>query len=235
MSLVVAVYVPTGIALSGDSRTTGTRTNTVPDPQNTAFRITVQTNIILSDAATKVFLLFGKYGLGTFGDALVNNMPMAHYVEQFEAESKAAGAPTTTQALAKALLAYFRTLQPIPNVGFVVAGYDGTEPWVLSVDVMNNRTQRLNVQADTPAVNYGILRGGDTDVADRLLSNPQNMPAFQVMNLQDAVDFSRHLIRSTIDQLRFEPRFPTVGGPIDTLVVRTTGAEFLARKALTCA
>lgn len=234
MSLIVAVYVPTGIALSGDSRTTGTRSNTVPDPQNPAASITVQTSIVLSDAATKVFLLFGRYGVGTFGDALVNNMPIAHYVEQFEAQKAAAGPPNTTQAVADALLAYFRSLQPVPNVGFVVAGYDGTDPWTLSVDVANNRTQRHNVQANTGALDYGILRGGDTDVANRLLSNPQNMPAFQVMNLQDAVDFSRHLIRSTIDQLRFEPRFPTVGGDIDTLVVKSTGAEFLVQKKLKC-
>jgi len=235
MSLIVAVYVPTGIALSGDSRTTATRTDTMPDPQNPASRVAVQTNIVLSDAAAKVFLLFGRYGVGTFGDALVNNMPIAHYVDQFEANTVGASTPSTTQAVADALLAYFRNLTPIPNVSFVVVGYDMTEPWVLSVDTANNRAQRHNTQASSGAPDYGILRGGDTDVANRLLSNQSNMPAFQVMNLQDAVDFSRHLIRSTIDQLRFEPRFPTVGGAIDTLVVKGSGAEFLSRKKLTCA
>ena len=231
MSLIVAVHVPTGIAVSGDSRTTATRTNTVPDPNNPGAQMAVQTSIVLSDAAAKVFLLFGRYGLGTFGDALVNNMPIAHYVEQFEAS---AVTPTTTPALADALLVYFRGLEPVPNVSCIVAGYDGAEPWVLTVDVRNNSTQRRNLEVNSGALEYGIIRGGDTDVANRLLSNQQNMPAFPVMNLQDAVDFSRHLIRSTIDQLRFEPRFPTVGGPIDTLVVRTAGAEFLTRKALTC-
>jgi hypothetical protein len=233
MSLIVAVYVPTGLALSGDSRTTATRTQSVPDPKDPGARLSVQTSIVQSDASEKVFLLFGRYGVGTFGDAFINNLPVAHYIEQFEAEG-AARPPSTTPDLAKRLLTHFRKLNPVPKTAFVAAGYDGTEPWVISIDVASDHAERLNERSGG-GIEYGILRGGDTDVIDRLLSNRLNMPVFPLMNLQDAADFSRHLIRSTIDQMRFEPRFPTVGGPIDTLLVTAKGAQFLARKALTCA
>ena len=230
MSLIIAVHVPTGIVLSGDSRTTGTRSQQVPDPGNPGNQITVQTNIVLSDSANKLFSLHDRFGVGTFGDALVNNMPIAHYVEKFHSQS-ATNAPASAQILATNLLQYFRALQPIPRVGFLVAGYDGSDPWVITVDVQNDATNRSNIDQQDQVV-YGIIRGGETDVVNRLLSQPQFIPPFQVMNLQDAVDFSRHLIRSTIDQMRFEVRVPTVGGFIETLVVTTGGAEFLAKKSL---
>jgi hypothetical protein len=53
------------------------------------------------------------------------------------------------------------------------------------------------------------------------------------MPLQDAVDYAVHLIRSTIDTMRFEPRFPSVGGAIDVLAVAPEGARWVQRKELT--
>jgi len=216
--------------MSGDSRTTAHNRQQVQDPQEPSKQITVQTDIVLSDAADKLFLLHGRFGVGISGDALVNNLPIAHYVDSFQA--KAQTPPTSVQNLANDLLLYFRALQPIPNVSFFVAGYDSTTPFVFIVEVANNKIQRTNIDPATSQVGYGILRGGDTAVVDRLLSQPQFIPLFQLMNLQDAVDYSRHLIRTTIDQLRFEPRFPTVGGTIDTLVVTSSGGDFLVQKSL---
>ena len=50
--------------------------------------------------------------------------------------------------------------------------------------------------------------------------------------LQDAVDFAIFAVRSTIDALRFQPRAKTVGGPIDVLVIKPTGASWIQRKEL---
>ena len=216
--------------MSGDSRTTGTNRQQVQDPQNPSKQITVETDIVLSDAADKLFLLHGRFGVGISGDALVNNLPIAHYVDSFQA--KAQTPPASVQNLASDLLLYFRSLQPVPNINLHVIGYDSTTPFVFHVEVASNKVQRRNIDPATNQVWYGILRSGDTAVVDRLLSQPQFIPLFQLMNLQDAVDYSRHLIRTTIDQLRFEPRFPTIGGTIDTLVVTSSGGDFLVRKSL---
>jgi len=232
MSLIVSVYVPTGIVLSGDSRTTGTTSQQVANPQNPGTQVTVQTNVVLSDAAEKIFLVDERCGVGTYGAALIGNLPIAHYVEQFvQQPGRAAAANPAT--LAQAILQFFRSMTPVPQSYFVVIGYDGTAPWVGVIDVPNNAVQRKNVDAQGATI-YGAQWGGDVAVASRLLSQPQHQPPFAVMNLQDAIDFSRHLIRSTIDQMRFEPRFPSVGGPVDTLVVSPTGARFLERKSLRC-
>jgi hypothetical protein len=52
------------------------------------------------------------------------------------------------------------------------------------------------------------------------------------MPLQDAVDYAVHLIRTTIDTMRFEPRFPGVGGAIDVLVVTPGEMRWVQRKEL---
>ncbi len=233
MSAIIAVFTPTGIVISGDSRTTGTLNQTVPNPQNPQQQINVQTMITLSDATLKVFQIFDRYGVGTFGDAHIDNLPIAHYIEQFEINNTA-NPPQTTHDFVTALMNYFRQFNQIPHTGFVVAGYDNNEPFVFGVDTFNNTIQRSNFIQAQNKLDYGIVRGGDTDIIDRLLNNPQRLPIFQAMNLQDGVDFSRHLIRATIDQMRFEPVIPTVGGEIDTLVITNDKIEFLYKKKLTC-
>ena len=80
-------------------------------------------------------------------------------------------------------------------------------------------------------VQYGITRAGDTVVANRLI-DASHLPLFPAMPLQDAVDYAVHLIRATIDTMRFEPRFPSVGGPIDVLVVTPGGVRWVQRKEL---
>ncbi len=262
MSLVIAVSVPTGIVLSGDSRTTsiipqqpsqppalqetsvdgkesgkpssaeavtGEGITELPKaPQPNAIHIP----IVLSDATDKLFLLWDKYGVGVYGDAFVSNMPIAHTIQQFELANRKTR-PASPQACANALLKYFQALNPLPIVGMMVIGYEKAEQWILGVNVKEGTITRNNAIPDTELIVYTSVWGGDFLVVQRLLSDLQYQPPYSAMNVQDAVDLSRHLIRSTIDQLRFEPRFASVGGPIDTLVVTPAKAEFLIHKSLT--
>ena len=89
---------------------------------------------------------------------------------------------------------------------------------------------RVNVHAEGK-VQYGILRSGDIQVVNRLIEKTQ-LPLFAAMPLQDAVDYAVHLIRTTIDTMRFEPRFPGVGGPIDVLLITPGGTRWVQRKEL---
>jgi hypothetical protein len=96
-------------------------------------------------------------------------MPIAHHVEQFKAQF-ANNPPVPTNDLAVNLLGYFRNLHPVSRVGFLVIGYDGSDPKVVAVDVTANTTQLVNVDAATNQIQYGIIRGGDTAIVDRLLT-----------------------------------------------------------------
>jgi hypothetical protein len=213
--------------MSADSRTTMSLTS----PPDADGRVTV-TNIVLSDFARKLFLLFGRYGVGTFGHAFIANMPIAHHIAEYEARAKGSE-PKTTEECARQVLDYFGNMSPKPDVGFFIAGYDNLNAYSFHANVLVGTLNRQNVVQGATTVDYGVGYGGDTAVLGRLLGDPTFLPAFGVMPLQDAVDFSRHLVRTTIEQLRFEPRFATVGGAIDTLILQPSEARWLSQKELT--
>lgn len=55
---------------------------------------------------------------------------------------------------------------------------------------------------------------------------------WRLFSLQDAIDFARFGIRTTIDAQHFLSTEKTVGGPIDVLVVRPTGCQWVSKKEL---
>lgn len=233
MTLIVCAYVPTGIAVSGDSRTTVIRSNVVPKPtpQQPSATVTTQIPWVLSDSARKVFIIHERFAVATWGDAFHNEMPIAHHISQFSTTNLPEQF-TTVEQLSDALLGYMRTLNPNLNTGFLVTGYEGQTPYVYELQVPGNSKKRWNVDTKTGNVIYGVFYGGDYDILTRLLSKPETNPPFSHLNLQDAVDLTRHFIRTTIDQMRFEPRFQSVGGHIDTITLTPSRTRFLVRKEL---
>ena len=230
MSVIIAVFTPTGIVISGDSRTTGILNSQVPNPNDPKTTLNVQTMFTMSDATHKIFKILDKYGIGTYGDAHVNGLPIAHQIEQFEI-TQSQNKPKNTTELSNELLKFFKQFNPVPKTGFIVSSYDQNIPHVYGIDVFGDKITRINLNQDDK-IFYGIVRGGEVDVINRLLNNPNRQPVFEAMNLQDGIDLSRHLIRATIDQMRFEPAVPTVGGEIDTLILTNNSTEFIYHKQL---
>ena len=230
MTLIVCCYTSTGIALSGDSRATGVQTQQVQQT-GSGQQVTVQIPWVLSDSARKVFCIAERYALATWGEAFIGDLPIAHHVNEFALSLKNA-VPPTTETFADTLLARFRALAPAANLGFVAAGYDSSAPYVYEVQIAQNTKKRWNVDQATGALQYGVFYGGDWDIVQRLLNAPNTTPAIGLLNLQDAVDLTRHLIRTTIDQMRFDPRFASVGGHIDTITLTPSRTRFLVRKEL---
>lgn len=60
----------------------------------------------------------------------------------------------------------------------------------------------------------------------------ENMIDWNFMTLQDAIDFVRYAINTTIDTMRFTNVNKTVGGPIDILVITPKQAKWIAHKEL---
>lgn len=213
MTLINAVYTPTGIIMSGDSRTTGN-------------------GFVVSDATNKVFFLFNRIGITTAGNAFLNLMPIEHYIREFELNNFEEGFELTVLAISQRLLHFFEEVSPDMGVYLMVSGYDDHVPYLYDMDTFGgNGVQRLNID-DNGKIQYGAFWNGDTEIVSRLAIGGLT-PLFVAMNIQDAIDYSRHLIRTTIDQLRFEPRFPTVGGEIDTLLIIPEGGNFVCKKGLT--
>lgn len=55
---------------------------------------------------------------------------------------------------------------------------------------------------------------------------------FQYFTLQDAIDFAKYAIKTTIDTIKFKSESLTVGEPIDILVIEPSGARWIAHKEL---
>lgn len=231
MSLVVTVYVPSGIVLAADSRMTVLRSE---DREENEKKTRVQQQLVLSDNAFKVVEL-RKIGVGIslYDAGIINHEPVDSHVHRFEEEALTPEDDVLTAA--QRFMEYFREKFPSIGIGFHIAGYRQEErasvPYVLvGHTVREPETRRVNAVEDG-RIQYGITRAGETQVANRLI-DPKQLPLFNAMPLQDAIDYAVHLIRTTIDTMRFEPKFPSVGGPIDIAVVTPDGVRWVQRKEL---
>ena len=230
MTLVVCVYVPNGIILAADSRTTLEKANKLRDAQGK--EIVVTEKIVLSDAFYKVIKLSKvDVGIACFDSAYIDNNPIEFHIRSFEeTEVKK---DDDVENVATKFKAYFTKEFPQIPVGTVIAGFkienEKSIPYVLGYHTVKDKDpKRWNID-DKGKVVFGIARGGDAIIVNRLI-DPNFVPAFQAMTIQDAIDYAIYLIGTTIDTLKFEPRYPTVGGPIDVLLLEPNKVGFIQRK-----
>lgn len=80
----------------------------------------------------------------------------------------------------------------------------------------------------------GSLNVGDSLVLpkNQTIFLGENVILWTLMTLQDAIDFVRYAINTTIDTMRFTNVNKTVGGPIDILVITPNKAKWIAHKKL---
>jgi hypothetical protein len=231
MSLVVTVYVPSGIIMAADSRMSVLRSQDREEGEN---KMRLQQQLVLSDNAFKVVEL-RKIGVGIslYDAGIINNEPVDSHVHRFEEEVLTADDDVLTAA--DKFIEHFKVRFPNVGIGFHIAGYRHEDrasiPYVLVGHTTREPEPRRVNAVEDGRVQYGITRAGETQIANRLI-DPKQLPLFNAMPVQDAVDYAIHLIRTTIDTMRFEPKFPSVGGPIDIAVVTPDGVRWVQRKEL---
>jgi len=234
--------VPEGIVMASDSRQFLTIEGKTPDGRD--FKMETPA----SDFVTKTFLLENmKVGISNFGQDLLAGVPMASYIKKFIEEELVAVDDVTT--IAYKLVEYFRKSFPDADAGFHVAGYkkEGkvSVPYVYYCHVSQNTVERRNIKPDG-SLAYGATWSGQIDVitsivnpviikdekgTDKVIRTPVPI-IWDVMTLQDAIDFSIYAIRTTIDTMRFQARPKNVGGPIDVLVITPNEARWIQKKEL---
>ncbi|BAL80676.1 hypothetical protein [Caldisericum exile] len=241
MSLIVTVYVPSGIVMASDSRQTVSLQrqdipNSTPIP------------IVSSDYVYKTFLLSkNNVGISTFGETFLGGIPMDFYIQKFEEEI--VQPHDTVEEITNKLLNFFRTSFPNADTSFHIAGYvkegKSSVPYVYHINIKRNEKLRVNYSTELRKVVYGASWGGEGDILNEILNpvfikNP-NGNFFEVpkapilwdaMPLQDAIDFAVYAIQTTIDTMRFQARPKTVGGPIDVLLITMEGSKFIRRKEI---
>ncbi len=232
MSLVVTVYVPSGIVMAADSRMVATRREEKREGERA---IITERQVVLSDYAYKVIALETvPVGIASFDAAIINNEPIDSHVRRFQELLVSPG--DSVLSVAQKLVAHFQSQSPGVPVGFHVCGYQGEDkrsvPHVYSCHTIKETTPKRHNIGDKGNILYGVTWSGERSVIDRLI-NRSVLPLFAAMPLQDAIDYAIYLIRTTIETLRFEPRFPVVGGAIDVLAITPPGKLcFIQRKEL---
>lgn len=234
MSFIITVYTNEGIIMASDSRITYNQTTTMEDG-------TVQTNygIQFTDTTYKTFICNPRIGISICGDSSINNKPIAGYIENFISEK--VDETSTVSTISNNLIDYFNHFTPIPNSTFIVAGYDreSIEPNINRVYTQSGEI----VSVDT--ANAGAIWNGETEVLAKLV-NPVavknddgsyldlqcNNIGFNFFTLQDAINFAEYAVDVTIKTMSFQDCVKTVGGPIDILALKPTGATWIQHKEL---
>jgi hypothetical protein len=235
MTFIIVLYVREGIVIASDSRLTLNTTSQEGERQ------VVKMAVAESDSNSKLFLTSSKVGIATLGQADIQGVPIAGYVESFIKENLSNDAQV--DEIPQRILKYFRDLSQSLDTTFVVTGYKkNSNTWeqqVWEVKVSKNSAARV----DEPG-SQGAYWGGEGDVLSRLLqpvginSNEGFQPypnypiQFGYFTLQDAIDYSIYAVKVTIDTMRFHPRPKTVGGPIDVLVIKPDEAIWVQKKML---
>lgn len=88
-----------------------------------------------------------------------------------------------------------------------------------------NRTNEDGTDNSVILKNQIAIPGGS-------LRQPELEVAWDLMTLQDGIDFATYAIKTTIDSMRFQVAPKTVGGPIDILVIKPNGTKWIQRKEL---
>ena len=240
MSFIIVVHVGEGIVLASDSRTTYTNTQILEDKT-----VVKHVGIHTTDTTDKTFICPNGCGISTCGTSSINSKPITGYIQSFIREN--ISKETTVESVPELLMQYFRQFDPIPETNFIVAGYDEIEGEMVQriyrVYIVREEIETINTTAQ------GASWDGETDVLSRIIQpvayiNPATNQCEPLLHheilwnfftLQDAVDFAKYAVETTINTMHFQNRIETVGGEIDILVITPEKTSWLVKKEIsTC-
>ena len=232
MSFIIAVHVNEGIVLASDRRVTYTSTET--SDKITVERIGIHT----TNSTEKTFLCPNGAGISTCGDASLLNKPITGYIKE---AIRKIHSDTPVSRVPEILVDYFSKQSSVPNTYFIVAGYekDSEEVHQKLYRVYLNSARPI-IPIDTSA--QGAIWDGETSTLTRLVQNvalinkdgtysaqPRNEILWNYFTLQDAVDFARYAVETTINTMRFTKVIKTVGGNIDILVITPDETKWIQK------
>ena len=235
MSFIIAVHVNEGIVLASDRRTTYQNTK-----QNGNI-VTVNFGIHTTNSTDKTFICPNGCGISTCGDSSIGGKPITGYIQQFIREK--VNEKTKVSGIPQMMIDFFSVYQPIPDTNFIVAGYiengQEKEQAIFKIQLKDSTI----IPVDT--VNQGATWNGEILTLTRLLQNcalrnndgtytdlPDNEICWNFFTLQDAVDFAKYAVETTIKTMHFLNTVETVGGNVDLLVITPDKTEWLEKEKL---
>lgn len=235
MSFIIAVYVNEGIVLASDRRTTYSNTQTI-DAQ-----IIQNIGIHTTNSTDKTFMCPNGIGIATCGEGSLLGKPITGFIQEFIREK--IKEDCCIETVPNIILEYFEQFNVNINTNFLVAGYMETESGKKQKIYRVLLKTKEVIPIDT--ISQGASWDGETSTLIRLLqpvavksSDGQYMdlPFEDILwgyfTLQDAVDFARYAVETTIQTMRFKNVIETVGGAVDILVITPDEARWLQKTNL---
>lgn len=245
MSLIITIHTNEGILMASDSRTTFNRQAFDPLPGGKGAIITDRQGVHYSDTTFKTFLAPNNTGISTCGDASINGKPVTGYIEDFI--HKNINVETKTSVMPNLILSEFKKFSPIPNIIFHIAGYEKNQEDFCQkfyrIFVANDSIKEINVQCQGAAwngeseilssiINDYWIENVLEDGSKTYIKHTAPQIPWNFFSLQDAIDFAKFAMNTTIETMRFQERLKTVGGPIDILIIKPQNAFWIAHKEL---
>lgn len=235
MSFLIAVYVNEGIVLASDRRTTYNRTETINGV------VMQKIGLHTTNSTEKTFLCPNGAGISTCGDATLLGKPITGYIKEV---IRGIAPETPVSDVPQMLVDYFRGQSLVPDTHFFVAGYDKDN------DQVYQRLHKVNLKDASPIIpvdtsTQGASWDGEIMSLTRLVQNvavkkpdgtyvdlPNEEILWGYFTLQDAIDFARYAVETTINTMRFKNVVETVGGNVDILVITPDETKWLQKTEL---
>lgn len=235
MSFLIAVHVNEGIVLASDRRTTYTNTQTNGD------KVIQRIGVHTTNSTEKTFVCPNGAGISTCGDASLLGKPITGYIQEMIRTH--IGKDCQVSAIPQIVIDYFNALPIVPDTHFIVGGYDETENGKQQLLYKVNVKEKSIDQVETNA--QGASWDGETFTLTRLVQNvavktnegkyidlPFEEILWEYFTLQDAVDFARYAVETTIQTMHFKNVIETVGGAVDILVITPDETKWLQKEYL---
>ena len=235
MSFLIAVHVNEGIVLASDRRTT--YTDTQKSDNLTVQRIGIHT----TNSTEKTFSCPNGAGISCCGDASLLGKPITGFIQDMIRSE--ISEECRIEKMPQIIIDYFNRLPSIPNTNFLIAGYDDFDgkktQAIIKLNVKSRKIERIDTSSQ------GATWDGETYTLTRLIKNVAlktaddsyiDLPFEEILwsyfTLQDAIDFARYAVETTIQTLRFKNVVETVGGAVDILVITPDKTTWLQKESL---
>lgn len=240
MTLIVTFHTNEGIVVASDSRHINIR-QTVKKVGWIKTRETISEGTFITDYAQKTFLMPNNIALSVCGVSRVDDNTVSCIVKRFIEEHT----DHTMKELATGIKDLITDKFGNNKTRVLLSGYENR------VGILANVTYRIDsdcdkIKTESPIKPTPIFDGED-EIMKRLTCKmtvaheegkkimigaiPSDFP-YDIYTLQDAINFCQYAIRTTEETMKLRRQTVTVGGPIDILLIRKDGAEWISKKHL---
>lgn len=254
MTITLSIRVPDGIVLAADSLTM-IQAQAVPREElircpscgnripQAALVPSPPIPLSASLYGEKIFKLTDKVGLLSFGVNFIKGRTMGAHIREL---SQNLSEDESLGSISERVKFYFKSIveeelsfslldsSEYP-IGLQVAGYDREESFIGKTYVI--KIGREEIIEPVHEKGFGCTFGGDGRVIQKLWkedpSIPIATPNYQLLSLQDAIDYAYFLVHTTIEYQRFATMIPTCGGEIEIAVITyQDGFQWIKKKKL---